>query len=287
MVPMQDQILIRHICNGAAIRLASLPGTHPLSKDIARAAKRRPIGHPSPLHIVLNTSKYTMKNTNMEKIETTPRNPGCKPRIEPRIAENRREGIEMDRRDDNDIKIYTDGSGHDGGIGAAAVLYHGFKQAEVARKYLGKEDEHTVFEAECTGQLLALQLLKKKVKAIKLGQRTAKATIAVDNQESLRCHTRREQQPGTYIIEAVHKAHTDIMTKHPNLRITYRWVPGHEDIPGSDRADEEAKRAAEGRNRDTKGLEGILKKSLPSAKQQQGGRAGIAVAMGGVPVTGP
>ena len=53
------------------------------------------------------------------------------------------------------MKIYTDGSGKGGHIGAAAILYYGFRVPKTARYHVGSSCEHTVFEGEAIGQVVA------------------------------------------------------------------------------------------------------------------------------------
>jgi hypothetical protein len=91
-------------------------------------------------------------------------------------------------------------------------------------------------------------------------------SIAVDNQASLQAHGRRKNQPGSYIINEIQSEHKKITKKHPNITIKFRWVPGHEDLPGSDRVDEQAKKAAEGSEQNKNTTKGILKKELPASK---------------------
>ncbi|PPQ86788.1 hypothetical protein CVT26_004037, partial [Gymnopilus dilepis] len=153
-------------------------------------------------------------------------------------------------------------SGKDGGIGAAAVLYEGRREPTSARWHLGTSKEHTVFEGECVGQLLGLRLLQEQTKR-RLYNSITTVSIAVDNQSSLRRHARRDPQPGAYIIEEIHSTYKKLKQQHPNFRIKFRWVPGHEGIEGSERADEEAKIASEGAEGNKAAAKGILKKELP------------------------
>ncbi|KAF8174769.1 hypothetical protein BJ912DRAFT_800465, partial [Pholiota molesta] len=110
---------------------------------------------------------------------------------------------------------------------------------------LGTIKEHTVFEGECIRQLLGLQLLSEQAKTIPRHMRTT-ASIAVDNQASLQAHDRRKPQPGSYLIDEIQNEHRRIREKHPHITIKFRWVPGHEKIPGSERVDAQAKKATEG-----------------------------------------
>jgi hypothetical protein len=58
-----------------------------------------------------------------------------------------------------DIKIFSDSSCIDGGVGAATIVYETRIEKQVARLYLGTNEEHTVFEAELVGAVIGAKLL--------------------------------------------------------------------------------------------------------------------------------
>jgi hypothetical protein len=58
------------------------------------------------------------------------------------------------------IRVYSDGSGFEGGIGASVQLFIKDRLAKVLRCYLGTDKEHTVYEAEGVGLAMGLHLLK-------------------------------------------------------------------------------------------------------------------------------
>ena len=59
-----------------------------------------------------------------------------------------------------DVQVFSDGSGLEGGIRAAAVLFKNSQEKRVLRKYLGNENSHTVFKAEVLGMSLAAELIR-------------------------------------------------------------------------------------------------------------------------------
>ncbi|KAJ3743042.1 hypothetical protein DFH05DRAFT_1526563 [Lentinula detonsa] len=73
------------------------------------------------------------------------------------------DATEIARNAPTDYKIFSDGSGHNGMAGAAAVLYkHGELQPEATLRYqLGPISKHTTFDAEGVGILLGLNIIDK------------------------------------------------------------------------------------------------------------------------------
>ena len=91
---------------------------------------------------------------------------------------------------DADIRIYSDGSGLDNNAGAAAILYKDGDRPRTLRYHLGPLMEHTTFEAEAIGLLLALHLLRRVPGAWKVA-------IRLDNQAvnvSLNAHKPKPAQ---------------------------------------------------------------------------------------------
>lgn len=65
------------------------------------------------------------------------------------IAATRKDSIREEEERRNDISIYTDGSGYEGGIGEAAVMYPAGQKTpnRTLHYYLGPVTEHSTFEA--------------------------------------------------------------------------------------------------------------------------------------------
>lgn len=77
--------------------------------------------------------------------------------------------------------------------------------------------------------------------------------------------------PGQHLWKAVHQLMKAVQQRHPDIRITLRWVPGHMDVEGNELADQHAKDAATGRSSDKTSLPKYLRKTLPrsAAKAKQ------------------
>ena len=86
-----------------------------------KAMGRRLKRHTSPLYDI-----------DIEIIDTSAKPPTWKNNIKTVIAKTREDAIQLANDDESDIKIFTDGSSHSGGVGAAAVLIQGIRPARIA-----------------------------------------------------------------------------------------------------------------------------------------------------------
>jgi hypothetical protein len=75
------------------------------------------------------------------------------------------------------ICVYCYGSSFEGGIGASAVLYENQRETTSLRFHLGRVTQHTVYELEVVGILLAIYLLSKCIRPL-----TQRITIGTDSQ---------------------------------------------------------------------------------------------------------
>jgi ribonuclease HI len=197
------------------------------------------------------------------------------------------------------VVVYADGSGYKEGIGAAASLWVNNRKTKMLRFFLGKESEHTVYEAEIVGVILGLHLLKSYSKRIK------EATIGIDNQAVIQSLQNQKPKSGHYLLDKVHDMAEDFQMGEARKRgrsvvgyrmgggvkrnsgggfewatrrfkkqcdLSIQWVPGHSGLKGNEEVDEDAKRASEGFSSRSKDLPPFLRgKPLPvsasSAKQ--------------------
>ncbi|PSR77856.1 hypothetical protein PHLCEN_2v7677 [Hermanssonia centrifuga] len=233
-------LLINKMCHQATVRLCTLPLTHPLAKPIQKASRRYVKRHRSALHELFQL--YRLSPEHVETL-TPARYPSrWNPHITLEIAENKEEAEKDEEKWKvrPGIRIYTDGSDFQGGVGASAALYNSENRTwKTLRYYLGTSDQHTVYEAEIVGLILGMQLLRKE-------RHVNLVSFAVDNQAALQASRSWRPTSGHYLMDIFHGIKEDVRKKSELDNIFLRWVPGHNGIEGNELADEEAKLATGG-----------------------------------------
>jgi ribonuclease HI len=130
------------------------------------------------LHILTNISR--INPSNVEKIPPVhihPRRRGLRD-IQIDIPPTKDDSKRVDTSTVEKIKVYTDGSAHDGKVGAAAILKHKGKPDHTLKLHLGTTDQHTIYKAEL-GMILGLHLIKTEPR------NKVRCVISVDNQATL------------------------------------------------------------------------------------------------------
>jgi len=215
--------------------------------------------HRSPLHEVLGA--YDLDPSEIETIEAVRRPPSWRPTFKVAIARSKEEAEDEEtawaRRPG--LRVYSDGSDIDGGVGAAAVLVAPGGTPKVLRYHLGPSTKHTVYEGEIIGLTLGVTLLRREISC-------AKASTAADNLACLHASTNRKPHPAHYLIDKLLRAIESLERRHPNIDFTLRWVPGHKGIEGNELADVEAKKAARGDSSSVEDLPSWLRETeLPAS----------------------
>eukprot|EP00918_Siedleckia_nematoides_P067420 GHVU01146787.1.p1 GENE.GHVU01146787.1~~GHVU01146787.1.p1 ORF type:complete len:468 (+),score=28.56 GHVU01146787.1:74-1405(+) len=241
----------------AAARLITLPTTHPLAKYVSSAANAKDLRpHFSPLQELIH--KFGLHPLHAEKREAVRFGAQWDPNLT--ITTDRRNAETERSKAGNaqSISCYTDGSGYKGGVGAAAVAYKDGAEYGTLQYYLGSEDDHEVYEAECVGMLLALQIVSN------LPRRTVKQlTIWADNLAAILATDSPRPGPSHYILDSFHKALQRLRMQQPGINVTISWVPGHKGYQGNERADILAKEAASGYTSERSSLPTLLHRALP------------------------
>jgi hypothetical protein len=106
------------------------------------------------------------------------------------------------------------------------------------RRRLGSAKYHTVYEGEGVGGAMAMALIWREREV------EGDVTITVDSTAAIRATQLYRANPSHWIWDKWNEYEEMVRRKHPRAHITIRWTPGHRDILGNERADEEAKKAA-------------------------------------------
>ncbi|KZP06899.1 hypothetical protein FIBSPDRAFT_689365, partial [Athelia psychrophila] len=164
-LPMEQ--LINRICYRAALCWGSKPEEHPLHHVVDfvfwTTVSGGPDTYPPPMRTLFEA--LGLKAKNMEKIDIVCRDPYWKHAMEICIVDSKQESLADESADLAPMRIYSDGSGLEGRIGTASVMFKRGVEAwdeeeqKSLGKYLGTEEEQTVYVAEQAGELMLLELL--------------------------------------------------------------------------------------------------------------------------------
>ena len=153
LMPMD--FVLKDLCMRVITRMVSLNnGHHPLTKRVRHSLKRPVKRHPSPIHTLAKISRLHLGEVapppqlSLETVKKTS--------FRTNVAKTRKLSIEAERSDAARIKIFSYGSSTGGGVGASAVMFESGQPGHVDRKaYLGGDTDHTPYEAELVGALMA------------------------------------------------------------------------------------------------------------------------------------
>jgi ribonuclease HI len=151
------------------------------------------------------------------------------------IEETADRAIARHHEEQNALTLYTDGSGINGHLGAAAVCV---TNGDVRMSYMGDESVSTVYAAELQGVALALQIA---LEATGEQQERNKVCIYTDNQAAIRSVAKPKGKSGAYLLHKITRLIDDLHQRH--VRVEIRWIPSHQGIRGNEAADKAAKEA--------------------------------------------
>ena len=260
-------LLIRKTCFRAFIRMATLPPDHPLFKPVNWKVTRTTKRHRGPLQNLARLYKTEVQK--YEKIPSVPRDPSRTGELPFRIsiAGNKESSARDLENTDEEIQVFSDGSAQGGKVGAAAILIRKDAPNRILHFHLGPENEHTVHEAEMVGMLLALHLIATEQ------HNATTCLIAVDNQAALRAFDSDLRRPGHHLAREFLSLANRLQKRRGKrkFKLAIKWSAGHCGIEGNERADREAKKAADGTNSLAERLPPLLRKPLlinPSAAKR-------------------
>ena len=138
-------LMLRQVCYRAALRLASLPEAHPLHAVFHKRTKWYIKTHRSPLHEIA-----ALYSSAPEELETCgpvhpPPASTTKAKITVGGANDSEEVVPLE---DDEVQLFSDRSGLDSKVGAAAVLYKCGQGPRMLRYSLGSLEEHMVFKPQ-------------------------------------------------------------------------------------------------------------------------------------------
>ena len=221
-------------------RMATTATNHPIHALITRAAKH---GSPPYLsnieNLIKNYPQYIQPG--LEHISPYIRPPWwslaasieISPFDKDKAAKAHQKRLQQMSR--KDLVVYTDGSGHNGHIGAAM---HSPTINLTKGQYVGTDNTHNVYGAELTAIQMATRLFEEKI------DEYSNVYIFVDSQPAIQAVASPKRQSGQYIIKKILDAIDRIHETKPTCNVHIEWVPGHKNITGNEHADQAAKAAA-------------------------------------------
>ncbi|KAG0158136.1 hypothetical protein PDIDSM_5649 [Penicillium digitatum] len=141
-------------------------------------------------------------------------------------------------------RLYTDGSGYQGGIGAAVYPAYPYRRNEARLCNMGTDDDATVYAAELRAIEMALEVIKERFNDDNEWRDClAKSGVVIftDNQATLRAIQNPRMPSGQVYLEGCLRL---LEWCNDKIQVELRWVPAHEGIPGNEAADMYAKEAA-------------------------------------------
>jgi ribonuclease HI len=145
----------------------------------------------------------------------------------------------------SDMVIYSDASGRQGHLGAAAAATNEIQQTtDRVQIQVGSIDRWSVHAAELIGILYAINIINQiAVRRWRASRsRVRSATIFSDSISALQAIQNPGNKSGQQIIHAILQAAKNTKTHGTAIRL--QWIPGHCEISGNDIADRLAKEAA-------------------------------------------
>ena len=133
------------------------------------------------------------------------------------------------------ICIYTDGSGINGHVGAAAVCT---TTQQTRSSYMGDDTTSTVYAAELQGIVLALEIAETDKQS---GNERSRLLIFTDNQAAIRSSARPKGKSGSYLLKAIADKIQKLLERGLDTEIC--WIPAHTGIQGNEDTNRAAKEA--------------------------------------------
>jgi ribonuclease HI len=237
----------------ATIRMLTLPAAHPLHNVIRSISENPPQKHASPIANLLKIFK--LQQVKLEAILPAVSLPPQTRKFTITTAKSRKDSIKQEKADTADFKVFSDGSGYNEGIGAAAVIYKKgrFTPLKQLKVFLGPPTKHNTYEAEAIGAILATQLISNSPAST-----GKKVSLYIDNQSILSSLRSMKATSGQYLIR-----HLTLLANELACKLEIRWISSHSKVKGNEKVDNLAKEAANGLSSARVSLPHILRNQLP------------------------
>ena len=244
------KLTLQKACHSATIRHLTLPDTnmiHHVIKDF--------VLHPSTTHLSPHFKLiifFQVTNHNIETIIPTTPLPPPNTMINTLINNSRESSIQSKASDDADFKLYADGSCYNNGISATAVLYkkNAIQPLKTLQLFSGSPEEHNTFKAEAAGAILTLWIIENH--ASTTGKKSMSLQSIIQSLKTFNSNS------GQHLIQALKLA---IINNRSNL--TVKWISSHSKVLGNKKADQLAKKAAEGCSSALTSLPHLFRTPLP------------------------
>lgn len=225
-------LLLNLACTRAAIRLASVPTSHPLHNAILKSARGRK-AHRTPLHSIL-----PLVGVHPSRVSKRPPSALLEPAY--KAFPPKKAALNRARREDTFVQIFADGSHSADGVGAAAAMFEGGRLSRYAGMCLGEASLYSVLDSEIAAIRLAIHIARGT-------PLLDGAVIFSDSQQAIRLVDPSSGAPAHALASETRKELRALRRRHGRTVVRLVWCPGHSGVKGSEFADQEAKRAAGGK----------------------------------------
>ncbi|KNZ77825.1 hypothetical protein J132_03334 [Termitomyces sp. J132] len=188
---------------------------HPLYSTICQTARHFVAWDHSPLHYLFHVTGVNPKT--IEIVEPVRHCPNYSPSFSTLIAQDKNLASELAAATlaTTPVAVYCNGSGFEDGIGTSAVLFVKGVEKQHLCYHLRSKSEHTIYEAEIMGILLALHLLM-----LLCNQLSALAMISSDSQATIKALVNQCPHPFHYLLNLTHTVVENLHRKQDHLICT-------------------------------------------------------------------
>ena len=153
--------------------------------------------------------------------------------------------------------MYSDGSGYNNEVGAAAVMYKKGRLTHTDQRqyYIGPRKEHNMYEAEIIGTIIGIWMI-----SILNLPADAKVSLYTDNSSLVKAVKKDKSTSGQHLVKQLREAANNIRCK-----LTIIWISGHSEVIGNEKADGLAKQATERKSSRMSSLPPSIRKGVPSS----------------------